>query len=102
MRYAFMGWGLVDIVTIAPVYYSAFSTNFTKQIDPMSSSNDGTESERMKTYATYSAQFVALLRFARVLKITRFLRGMRLQRLFRSNMSQGTSQVLSASISLIA
>jgi voltage-gated potassium channel len=104
IRYLLCGWGTIDVVTVVPVILAASYSGFKKELGNVAGEAgvDARTRDRLEQYAVYTTQFMAVLRFARVLKITRFLREMRLQKLFRSQLSAGTSQILSAGIFLIA
>jgi hypothetical protein len=111
LRYMLLDWGLVDLVTVYPVLYSTLYTGFkrdlgTSAIPPEGVGNQDTEMSKtdkaVERYAVYSTEFMSIVRFARIFKVTRFLREMRLQKLFRSKMTQGASQILAAIVSLLA
>jgi len=82
LLYLFCGWGLIDLLTCAPVFVEA-------SLPPgFCGKNDDAD----------LLNILSLLRFARVFKVTRFLREMRLQRMLKTHVSLMTSQIISSII----
>jgi hypothetical protein len=83
--YLLCSWGLVDLLTCVPVYIEVALQGF----DSRSQDAD-------------LLSILSLLRFARVFKVTRFLRELRLQRILKTHVSLITSKIISSIIVIAA